>query len=398
MITLVLMPFSDIERPSLALGLLKAALSRDGLSADVIYANLLFAERVGIHASSLPLRIWATSLIGEWVFAGAAFPDFSPPDDRYLEECLVPFARLYTDGDPSLLARALKCELRRLREAASAFVDQVARDLLAKKPKIIACTSTFSQQLSSLALLHRVRELEPEVVTLIGGANVEGSMGATVLRTFPWIDAICSGEGDETIVSLCRLLTKKGRAGLKGPLPEGIITQFVVNHPTETVRATVTDLDALPIPDYDDYFESLTKFSESDRLLFHHVLPMETSRGCWWADEHACTFCGLNRGRQNYRTKKPERTLSEMDVLASRYGLRQFVMSDNVMPPNYLVSLFPEFERLQALYRIFYEIRPPSSPQTCPPVFRRRCPPRRGRYRIPPRWAACAHEQGHVSP
>jgi len=98
-ITLVLMPFSDIERPSLALGLLKAALARDGLSVDVIYANLLFARRVGIHASSLPLRIWATSLIGEWVFAGAAFPYFSPSEDRYLEECIAPFARLYADGD-----------------------------------------------------------------------------------------------------------------------------------------------------------------------------------------------------------------------------------------------------------------------------------------------------------
>jgi magnesium-protoporphyrin IX monomethyl ester (oxidative) cyclase len=361
-ITLVLMPFSDIERPSLALGLLKAALARDGLSVDVIYANLLFARRVGIHASSLPLRIWATSLIGEWVFAGAAFPYFSPSEDRYLEECIAPFARLYADGDPSPLVRALRRELRRLRAAAPAFIDQVARNLLAKRPKIVGCSSTFSQQLASLALLRRVRELDPEVVTLIGGANVEGAMGAAVVRTFPWVDAICSGEADETVLSLYRSVTEWGRAGLEEPLPEGIVTRYTpmnatsASHPVS--RSTVSDLDALPVPDYDDYFTFLAGFPDSDRLLIHNVLPMETSRGCWWGDEHACTFCGLNRGRHAYRAKKPERARAELDALATRYGLRDFAMVDNVMPPGYYGSLFPQLERVQAPYNIFYEIRP----------------------------------------
>jgi ribosomal peptide maturation radical SAM protein 1 len=361
-ITLVLMPFIDIERPSLALGLLKAALKRDGISVDVIYANLLFAQQVGIHASSLPLRIWATSLIGEWVFAGAAFPDFSPSDDRYLEECIVPFAQFHADGDPSPLVRALRRELRRLRAAAPAFINQVARDLLTKRPKIVGCSSTFFQQAASLALLRRVRELDPEVVTLIGGANVEGAMGAAVVRTFPWVDAICSGEADETIVSLCRSVAKRGRAGLEEPLPEGVMTRYSAVHATSASRAvsraTVSDLDALPVPDYDDYFFSLARFPDSDRLLIHNVLPMETSRGCWWADEHACTFCGLNRGRIAYRAKKPERARAELEALAARYGLRDFAMVDNVMPLGYFASLFPQLERVEAPYDIFYEIRP----------------------------------------
>ena len=85
MIALVLMPFCDVERPSLALGLLKAALTTSGFDAQVVYANLRFARQVGVHASSLPLRLWAPALVGEWIFAGAAFPDFFPADDRYLD-------------------------------------------------------------------------------------------------------------------------------------------------------------------------------------------------------------------------------------------------------------------------------------------------------------------------
>jgi hypothetical protein len=185
MIDLVLMPFVDIERPSLALGLLKAALARADIRVKVTYANLLFAQKVGLQASRLPLEIWFTSLIGDWVFAEAAFPDFRPVDARYLEETVVPFAKFHAPHNPAGLARGCEAELRRLRAAAPGFVDRLAHDLLADRPKVIACSSSFSQQVASLALLRRVRELEPTVVTLIGGANVEGEMGATVVRTFP---------------------------------------------------------------------------------------------------------------------------------------------------------------------------------------------------------------------
>ena len=156
MICLVQMPFSDIERPSLAMGLLKAAMSTAGIRVEVTYANLLFAAQVGIHPSRLPLRIWATALIGEWVFAGAAFPDFHPADDRYLEECLVPFVRHCTGEHSPSLVDALKRELRRMRQTAPRFVDQLARDLLEKQPKIVGCSSTYSQQLASLALLRQL--------------------------------------------------------------------------------------------------------------------------------------------------------------------------------------------------------------------------------------------------
>ena len=116
MIALVLMPFCDVERPSLALGLLKAALAKSGVAAEVVYANLRFARQVGVHAASLPLRLWAPALVGEWIFAGAAFPDFFPADDRYLDECIAPFARFHAADDPTPSApSSRRCCSRRRR-------------------------------------------------------------------------------------------------------------------------------------------------------------------------------------------------------------------------------------------------------------------------------------------
>lgn len=356
MIALVLMPFCDVERPSLALGLLKAALANNGFAAQVVYANLRFARQMGVQAASLPLRLWAPALVGEWIFAGAAFPDFSPADDRYLDECVAPFARFRAPGAPAPLARALVRELRRMRAAAPAFIDRLAREILSSRPTIVGCSSSYAQQVASLALLRRIRELAPEVVTLIGGANVESGMGAAVVRTFPWIDAVCSGEGDESLVSLCRSVEQRGRAALAGPLPPGMATKSAPD--AAAARASVSDLDALPIPDYGEYFAALSGFPDSERRQIRPALPMETSRGCWWGERRACAFCGLNLGRRRYRAKSPERVCAELDALAARSGVRDFALADNIMPPGYGTSLLPELERRGAPYRLFYEIRP----------------------------------------
>src|SRR5689334_18638642 len=74
-VVLVLMPYASVQRPSAALGTLKACLSREGISATTIYGNMRFAAALGlagyesINTSSIANRI------GEWTFAAAAFPD-----------------------------------------------------------------------------------------------------------------------------------------------------------------------------------------------------------------------------------------------------------------------------------------------------------------------------------
>ena len=49
-IVLVSMPFVSLARPSLGLGILKAALDNHGLAARVEYANLRWAKQFGLVA------------------------------------------------------------------------------------------------------------------------------------------------------------------------------------------------------------------------------------------------------------------------------------------------------------------------------------------------------------
>jgi magnesium-protoporphyrin IX monomethyl ester (oxidative) cyclase len=54
-VLLVQMPYGNLEKPSMALGLLKAILAAGGISVEVDYCNLEFARQIGIgryHALS----------------------------------------------------------------------------------------------------------------------------------------------------------------------------------------------------------------------------------------------------------------------------------------------------------------------------------------------------------
>ena len=49
-VILVSMPFAEVQRPSIALGLLRAALAGTGISSKIVYGNFVFAETIGLVA------------------------------------------------------------------------------------------------------------------------------------------------------------------------------------------------------------------------------------------------------------------------------------------------------------------------------------------------------------
>jgi len=117
----------------MALGLLKAILAEGGINASVAYANLWFAESVGLRryslcASNMPIVF----LAGEWTFAGAAFPDDRGGPNAMPSTC----ARSAGPATvPQVWSGArggeFTADLLALRAAATEFVDEAARRVLA---------------------------------------------------------------------------------------------------------------------------------------------------------------------------------------------------------------------------------------------------------------------------
>lgn len=353
-VCLVNMPYASLNRPSLALGLLKAVLARAGIAAKVLYPNFTFAEMIGLRlyhlcSSQLPKEF----LVGEWTFAAAAFRDAPRASD---EEYLARIAEAHRNGEGT--ARLVE-DLRTVRGAVDGFIGRAARRVLSTGARIVGCTSTFEQHAPSLALLRHIRELDPRVITVLGGANCEGVMGRTTHRSFPWVDYVVAGEADALAADLFQRILAEGRDVPPDDLPAGV---YVPAHRdgnpargSEAPRPVLRDLDALPVPDFDDYFHLLGRSRYAGAVL--PGLPLETSRGCWWGAVRHCTFCGLNGSTMTFRSKSPARVHQEIRELEERYGISRFETVDNILDMGYFQSLLPALAADGGERRIFYEVK-----------------------------------------
>jgi len=355
-VCLVSMPYPVIDQPSVALGLLQSALEHRGIATRSWFPCLWFAEEIGLDVFSFIADSKQEFLVGEWTFAGAAFPDFAPDQDIYLDRVLsaaVSRGLLLRSGfrdDP-------RSALLKARAAAPDFVDRAARRILSVRPKIVGCTSTFFQHCASLALLRRIRALDPSVITVMGGANCEGAMGVATRRCFPWVDFVVSGEADTLFPDLCARLLADGRDLPAEALAEGVVGAANldgVGTGASAPRASVRDMNDVPAPNFDDYFAALE--ASSLRRYIDPGLAVETSRGCWWGAKKHCTFCGLNGGNMAFRSKSPERVLDELRHLSERHQVRKFNVIDNILDMKYFRTLLPQLAE-EAPYTLFFETK-----------------------------------------
>lgn len=353
---LVNMPFHRIRWPSIALGLLKAILIRNGFSCRVLYANLLYADRLGLKAFTAGRDSWNSTYLGDWLFQRALFPDHAiAPADFFsglLEE------RSLDEENP-----AWSCShLLKFRERSEEFLYELAEDIISRRPVAVGCTLTVPQLFSSLALLKRIKATSPGTVTMVGGPACEAGMGKSLHDYFPFLDFVVSGDADGIIVPLADGIRRRGRDLEAGELPEGVLGPVCRErgYPGEedllSSRAKIYSLDGLPPPDYDDYFETLNE-SESLRERIHPALLFETSRGCWWGEKVLCKFCGDCGAFPKYRTKSATQALDEITHLYQRHHVKRFVATDNVIDPEYFESFLPKLREINDDLSLFFEVR-----------------------------------------
>jgi ribosomal peptide maturation radical SAM protein 1 len=343
-VALVSMPFASIEMPSIGISLLQAELRRDGIECHTYYPNIRFAKHIGIPVYSWLANPAEVTLTGEWIFAHLLFPDKAPSTEAYLKDILLD--RLGGEIDLPLLRVLLKA-----RSEASQFLNDCLGAIDFSPYRIVGFTSTFEQNLASLALARRLKEKYPTVVIVFGGANCEAEMGIELHRQFGFVDYVCSGEGDVNFPELVqRILRGQSACSLDGIIARRNGVTVVPPQPV----APVSDLDALPIPSYDDYFEQLRSHQLAGEFEPH--IPLETARGCWWGAKMHCTFCGLNGSTMAFRSKSPDRVFQEISALSQKYGTK-FAVVDNILNLQYLDSLFPRIISSQLNCTFFFETK-----------------------------------------
>ncbi|MFC1834432.1 RiPP maturation radical SAM C-methyltransferase [Thermodesulfobacteriota bacterium] len=353
---LVSMPHAPVERPSLALGTLQSILRNNGISTVTRYANIQWCERIGLPRYGFAERAW--KMFGDWTFARAAFPEFKPDSLEYFSELFKKHTCRSLGINPAKLPTALEDWLGN----ADDFIDELAHQIVDQAPRVVGCSSTFIAHVASLAILRRIRDLDPGIVTMLGGANCESEMGLTTHEKFPWVDFVVSGEADDIIVDLVNGILEEGRdLGLER-IPEGVFAPIHrasgYSGLSETpARAVSTSFRDNPLPNYDDYFSTLKAAPVLSEIV-QPGLPIEGSRGCWWGERKQCTYCSHNGAWKEYRSKTSAQILDELDALNDRYGIDWFGFSDNIVNMKWFRELFPELGKRDQRYRFACEVTP----------------------------------------
>ncbi|MCR4924277.1 MAG: RiPP maturation radical SAM C-methyltransferase [Lachnospiraceae bacterium] len=330
--------------PSLAFGILKPAAQEAGLSVKVLYANFMFANFIGME-NYLVLDYWAnvTLQLVEIIFQPyAGYSSYATIDE--IEDF---FLKTYgqSRGDFSKLKEIILKAWEHMDE----YLDSVCERILADDPGAVGCSYGLQQANACFAILKRIREKRPDIVTFMGGSCCGESAGQAIVDHMPQVDYVFCGESDDVFGPALKLMLEGNIRELRRTIP------CVLTKGGEVSTHAMAVMDDIPYPDHDDFF---LQFKESGMDRYYKpVLPMESSRGCWWGCKKKCNFCGLHNSPKllEYRKKKPVRTAEEMLYLSERYNTKEFIFSDCILDMNDI----KEFPKLfgDRGYGIYAEIK-----------------------------------------
>lgn len=345
-ICLVSMPWLAIDSPSLSIGILRSLCRGQGRELPATYfgnlrwAEYLIARSKGDITLADCLYINEESIshnLGEFVFSGVLNNDPSF-GSATLHDYLAS-----TGANPG--------KAWQMREYAADFIEQSAREVLSTNPDLVGFSTTFQQNAASLALAARIKQLHPNVITVFGGGNCDGPMGAAIHRNFSAVDYIVRGEGENAFPMLLNALENAEPVdnifGLCWRGPDGSVAN------PEAV--SIVPPSRIPMPDYDDWF---AVFNASPlRSTLQPMLVLESARGCWWGAAHQCTFCGLNGSFIQFRSKSPDRVIAEITHMVERHQVLDIGMVDNIIDNTFYQSVLPRLAELDWDLRIYYEVK-----------------------------------------
>ena len=338
--------------PSMALSIFQATLDEAGISSRVIYTMFLAMRLMGKETIADLHGLIDLFSNGDLLFAHLTDVPTPCTAEDYLSLIKGDNVNKYRDQLLDMLEHA--------KAAAEQITDAAARKVINMGARILAVSSVYSQQNASLAIIRRVKELDPAITTIIGGFNISGEAGLAVLRNFPSVDYISFGEGDETIAEVCMNILNKSDA----PMPYGIVGR---NDPVpDPIPYRLTrDMDTVKTPEYRDYFREKKMAMNGfygdiytdTGIDLRTVIFLEGSSGCWWGQHRACAFCGLNGLTKVYREKSVQHFHDELQETMRRYPDASIQLSDNVLSKKMLDDLLPMLAADEEKYHILAEVR-----------------------------------------
>jgi len=183
-------------------------------------------------------------------------------------------------------------------------------------PDVVGTAAYTSSINDALGVLKLTREVNPEIVTILGGIHSNFCWNEILKTEGNSVDYIIRGEGD---IATTELLDQVF-AGKKPDIP-GIAYSHNGEVKCTRERPLISNLDALPaawdLVEWKDYSFKTKKNST--------LAVVSSSRGC----TQKCTFCSQRLfWKEKWRSRSPQNFVSELEYLNSEYGVDVAMIAD----------------------------------------------------------------------
>ena len=349
-IALINMPFSSLTLPSIALTQIKSVLQsrlKDQVSVEVVYVSHDYGKYLGLEFYDF-LTDAPGSLntgLGDWFFRPVAFPELPDNTEKYFE-------RYWPARTPNV--QQLKDWIAQKRPGLDAFTGEMITKYQLDQMDLVGLTSMFMQNNASFGMARKLKERNPNIITVMGGANCEYPMGTVIAQQVKDIDYVFAGPALAGFPEFVQNLINSEREkcdSIRGVFAKG---SSVVKSGRDILGDELS-IDTQVDLDYEPFLSRMESYFTKQEV--QPALTFETSRGCWWGERAHCTFCGLNGATMAYRSMKPELAIGLLNSLFQFSG-RVVRLSgvDNILPKNYLREVLPFLDTPLDM-EMFYEVK-----------------------------------------
>lgn len=378
-ICLVTMPFGGVSMPSLGLTQLREVLRAQfgsKLDVDVLYLNHDFAKYLGLELYGIvseDIEVYHSGF-GDWFFRQVAFPALADNTDEY-------FHRHFPRASPT--RDRLKRACMEIRPDLERYFEELIASYALDRADIVGFTTMFHQTVASLAMARKLKQANPRILNIMGGANCRLPMGRALaegaehidyvftslaLRALPEFVAAAADAPPGSPVTVADVLPGRAVTGAAGAVPaaaqgaasarapsSGFVQVSIparsltrASGASRTPRAAPTaggaelaGSEEPPIElDFDGFLASFRDKVASSKV--RPALMVETSRGCWWGQLHHCTFCGIDDSEMKFREMQSDRALMQFQSLFRRYPEVDRIMAiDYILSRNHLKTMVP---------------------------------------------------------
>ena len=255
-------------------------------------------------------------------------------DVLFINSTDTPQLRDQTNGTMLLATRLLQggitaeilCfhQFSHYKKQYEAFISDATEKILAKNARCVSFYTLWPYFHIMLRMAKEIKARSPQTVIVFGGPQATFS-ARQVLEAFDCIDYICTGEGEELVVSFFRSVLAGER-----PTIAGLFYREKGQVLCTPGQPPLTDLEQLPYWD-DRLLSPDFPGCDPDLPRRSYYMPIDSGRGC----PFRCTFCCTNQFlHRSFRLKSADRMIRDIRYHKEHYGIRSFRLSHDAFTTN----------------------------------------------------------------